>query len=47
MSKELTYEVDEDGVFIEDEAHEMATANLIGLLEQVGVFEGIEEDFYD
>ena len=28
MSKELTYETDEHGVFIEDEAHEAAMDNL-------------------
>lgn len=47
MSKELTYEVDENGVFVEDEAHEAAMDNLINLLMQEGVFNNMEEIGYD
>ena len=47
MSKELTYETDEHGVFIEDEAHEAAMDNLIGLLMEGGVFDEMEGFEYE
>ncbi|AGG57800.1 hypothetical protein VPBG_00028 [Vibrio phage helene 12B3] len=47
MSKELTYEMDEHGVFIEDEAHEAAMDNLIGLLMEGGVLDEMEDFDYD